>query len=76
MRMKYITFRYTFPTTWTKSLGMSRVSAYFTINNLFCLTKYSGADPEINSNTATGVVTDNSTTPRSKDWTLGLSVNF
>jgi hypothetical protein len=52
------------------------MNLYLTINNLFCLTKYSGSDPEINSNTATGVVYDNSTTPRSKDWTLGLSVTF
>lgn len=76
MRMKYITLRYALPAQWTKRIGMSRLSLYLTINNLFCLTKYSGSDPEINSNSATGVVTDNSTTPRSRDWTLGISMNF
>lgn len=76
MRMKYITFRYAFPTNFTKHIGMSRLSLYLTINNLFCLTKYSGSDPEINSNSTTGIVTDNSTTPRSRDWTLGISMNF
>lgn len=76
MRMKYITLRYACPTKLTKHIGMSRLSFYLTINNLFCLTKYSGSDPEINSNTSTGVVTDNSTTPRSRDWTLGISMTF
>lgn len=75
-RMKYITLRYTFPTTMVKKIAMSRLSVYFTLNNVFCLTKYSGADPEINSNTTTGMVVDNSTTPRSRDWTLGISMNF
>lgn len=76
MRMKYITLKYMFPTQLTKHWGISRMNMYLTVNNLFCLTKYSGSDPEINSNVATGVVYDNSTTPRSKDWTLGLSVTF
>lgn len=76
MRMKYITLRYALPMPWVKKLGMTKASVYFTMNNVFCLTKYSGSDPEINSNTNTGVVTDNSTTPRSKDWTLGVSLNF
>ncbi|MGN1255383.1 MAG: SusC/RagA family TonB-linked outer membrane protein [Prevotella sp.] len=76
LRMKYITLRYSFPTKWTKSFGVQSLSTYLTINNLFCITKYSGVDPEISSSDATGVVYDNSTTPRSKDWTLGFSVTF
>lgn len=76
IRMKYITFRYTLPTKLIKPIGLTRANAYFTFNNLFCITKYSGADPEIGSSSNTGVVYDNSTTPRSKDWTLGLSLTF
>lgn len=76
IRMKYITLRYSFPTQWTKKFGVSRLSAYFTMNNVFCLTKYSGADPEIGTGGITGLAIDKSTTPRSRDWTLGLSVNF
>lgn len=76
LRMKYVTLRYAVPTKTAKKLGMSSLNAYFTMTNLFCLTNYSGADPEISSSTATGVVTDNSTTPRSKDWTLGISLSF
>ncbi|MGM9710254.1 MAG: SusC/RagA family TonB-linked outer membrane protein [Prevotella sp.] len=76
MRLKYVTVRYQLPTGFTKHLGVSRVNAYFTINNLFCWTKYSGADPEISTSGQTGQCIDNSTTPRSKDWTLGLSLTF
>ena len=76
LRMKYVTLRYILPQKIVKRMGMNSLSAYFTMTNLFCLTNYSGADPEINSNTSTGLVTDNSTTPRSKDWTLGISLTF
>lgn len=75
MRMKYVTVRYQLPTSWTKAVGIQRANAYFTMNNVFCLTKYSGSDPEINTNSL-GQAIDNSTTPRSKDWTLGVSVTF
>ena len=76
MRLKYVTLRYQLPQTLTKKVGISRANAYFTMNNLFCLTKYSGADPEISTSGQTGQCIDNSTTPRSKDWTLGVSLTF
>jgi TonB-linked SusC/RagA family outer membrane protein len=76
LRLKYLTLRYSLPKNWARHLGMKRLSAYFTMTNVFCLTKYSGSDPEISSNVITGLVTDNSTTPRSKDWTLGISMSF
>jgi TonB-linked SusC/RagA family outer membrane protein len=81
LRMKYINFRYNFPSNLVKPLGISRMNAYLTINNIFCLTKYSGADPEINVTTDTaqdyyGIAMDNSTTPRPHEWMLGLSATF
>lgn len=76
LRMKYITIRYTLPNNLVNRIGLTRANAYFTFNNLFCLTKYSGADPEISSSSTTGVVYDNSSTPRSRDWTLGISLTF
>ena len=75
LRMKYVTARYTVPSKKIKRLGVSQLSFYLTIKNLFCLTKYSGADPEINSS-GFGVCTDNSATPISKDWTAGVTLSF
>src|SRR5574344_591552 len=77
LRMKYLTGRYTFPSKTVKKWGLTQLSLYFTVKNLFCITKYSGADPEISStSTDFGVVKDNSTTPLSKDWTAGITISF
>lgn len=81
LRIKYVTLRYRFPSNWVKRLGMSSLSAYLTVNNLWCFTKYSGVDPEISICTDTaqdyyGIAVDNSMTPRSKEWTFGISATF
>ena len=81
LRVKYITFRYRFPSNWVKRIGMTNLSAYLTVNNLWCFTKYSGVDPEISICTDTakdyyGIAVDNSMTPRAKEWTFGLSATF
>lgn len=75
LRMKYVTLRYSFKKDWIKRVGLNTANIYLTINNLFCLTKYSGVDPEISIGNF-GLVTDNSSTPRSKDWMLGISLGF
>jgi hypothetical protein len=46
-----------------------------TLNNLFKITKYSGADPEI-AQAGWHPAGDNSRTPRSKSFTLGASLTF
>jgi TonB-linked SusC/RagA family outer membrane protein len=81
LRMKYITMRYNFSKNFIKHLGMTGLNAYLTIDNIFCMTKYSGSDPEINICTDTskdyyGICVDNSTTPRPHEWTLGISATF
>jgi TonB-linked SusC/RagA family outer membrane protein len=75
LRLKYITLRYQFAKKLIKSVGLSSLSAYVTLNNVFCITKYSGVDPEINIGDF-GMVIDKSATPRSKDWMLGISIGL
>ena len=58
-----------------KSLGLSQLSLYISANNLFVLTKYSEADPEVGYG-GYGVVTDNAQTPRAKSFTCGITVSF
>ncbi|MBQ8422957.1 MAG: SusC/RagA family TonB-linked outer membrane protein [Coprobacter sp.] len=75
LRLKYVTLRYSFPKKWLQKARLNTASIYLTVNNLFCISKYSGVDPEISIGTF-GMVTDKSSTPRSKDWMLGLSIGF
>jgi TonB-linked SusC/RagA family outer membrane protein len=74
-RLKYITFNYGVPTEKIKKYGLKQLSAYLTINNLFCFSKYTGVDPEVGYG-GLGISTDNSTTPRSRDFTLGINFGF
>lgn len=75
MRLKYLTLRYALPLDKLKLINISQASVSLTINNLFCLTRYSGTDPEVGYGSY-GVSTDNSKTPRAKSWTLALSATF
>ena len=75
LRLKYINLRYSFDKNLVKRIGLSSASIYLTVNNLFCLTKYSGVDPEVNFGDF-GMCTDKSSTPRSKDWMLGVQLAF
>jgi TonB-linked SusC/RagA family outer membrane protein len=75
LRMKYINLRYSFDKKFIKHIGLGGLSIYLTINNLFCLTKYSGVDPEVSIGNF-GMCIDNSSTPRSKDWMLGMQLSF
>lgn len=75
LRFKYLTFNYAVPSTAIHKYGLKQLNFYLTFNNLFCITKYSGVDPEVGYGSL-GVSEDNSTTPRSKDFTLGITIGF
>lgn len=75
LRFKYLTFNYTFPATQLKKFNINKLNLYMTFNNLFVLTKYTGVDPEIGYGSL-GLSYDKSSTPRTKDFTMGLSVGF
>ncbi len=75
IRLNYTQLSYALPMKTLKSLGLSQLSLYISANNLFVLTKYSGADPEVGYG-GYGVVTDNAQTPRAKSFTCGITVSF
>ena len=58
-----------------KAYGINAVSFFVTGSNVLCLTKYSGADPEVGYG-GYSVATDNARTPRSISYTFGLKVQF
>ena len=75
LRFNNLQISYSVPKKQIKKLGLSTLSAYVTMNNLFCWTKYTGIDPEIASGTYTPA-SDGATTPRSKSITASLSFGF
>ena len=75
LRMSYAQLSYELPKKYLKGLGLGRVSIYASANNPFVITKYSGVDPDV-SNKGFDPAIDNSQTPRSRSYTLGLTVDF
>lgn len=80
IRLQSLSVGYNFKTRrWPKELGISSFRVYAQAQNLFCLTGYSGFDPEINSlytdaNLSSGV--DSNTTPLTRTITFGVNVSF
>lgn len=80
IRLKNLTLGYSFNTkSWSKKLGITQLRLYATTTNLFCITGYTGMDPEINSradiaNTASGI--DKNTTPLTKTYSFGINLTF
>ena len=75
IRLNYTQLSYAFSQKTLKKLGLSQLNVYVSANNLFCITKYSGADPEVGYG-GYGVVTDNGQTPRARSFTGGVTVSF
>jgi TonB-linked SusC/RagA family outer membrane protein len=75
VRFKYLTFDYSAPAEKLSKFNIKRLSLYLTINNLAIFTKYTGVDPEVGYDSF-DVSMDWAKTPRSKDFTLGLSATF
>lgn len=75
MRLNYTQISYSFDPKLIKNWGLSSLSLYLSANNLFCLTGYSGADPEVGYG-GYGVSTDNARTPNARSYTLGVTVQF
>ena len=75
LRLQYMQLGYNLPQKVCKSIGMQSLRLALSANNLFCLTKYTGVDPEV-SYGSWGVCYDNSKTPRAKSFTLSVNIGF
>lgn len=75
VRFQYLQLSYSIPEKTLKPIGLRKLSMYVSANNLYCWTKYSGTDPE-HSVSGYSYAVDKSLTPRSKSFTVGLSVDF
>ena len=75
IRMSYVQISYNFNKKLLKPLGLRRLTASLSGQNLLVFSKYTGTDPE-HSPGSWGIAYDNSQTPRSKSVTLNLQVGF
>ncbi len=75
LRLNYLQLSYSFDPKLLKKWHLKQLNVYASANNLFCLTKYTGVDPEIGYG-GYGVTSDRNSTPRSKSYTVGLTVGF
>lgn len=79
LRLKYLTFNYSVSSKFLKKVSLKRLNLYLTFNNLLVFTKYTGVDPEVgygNLRDNHGMSIDGSATPRTKDFTLGITVGL
>jgi hypothetical protein len=77
LRLKNITVGYTLPENLTKRFYVSRLRVYATAQNLFCLTNYSGYDPEVNTSSSPLMPgLDWGAYPKSNVYTFGIELQF
>ncbi len=75
LRLNNLQISYSVPKTTLKKYGLNTLTAYVTMNNLFCWTRYTGIDPEVSAGTYTPA-SDGATTPRSRMITASLNFGF
>jgi TonB-linked SusC/RagA family outer membrane protein len=78
IRMKTLSLSWNVPKKMLKKLhlGISRANVFATGYDLFTWTNYKGQDPEVSLPSATSLVKDNATTPVTKRYSFGVTVNF
>lgn len=79
LRLSTLTIGYSLPDVWLKKAYIKTARIFFSGSNLFCATKYSGADPEVDTRSkinplATGV--DFSAFPKSRAFNFGINLSF
>ena len=78
LRLSSATIGYTLPEKLTMKIKMQKLRLYVTGTNLFCLTKYSGYDPEVDTRRATPLTpgVDYSAYPKSIGFVVGANITF
>lgn len=78
LRLKNLTIGYSVPSALLQRIRLSSARLYFSGQNIFTVTNYTGYDPEVSrfrqSNTSPGV--DGGSYPTARTYTFGLNVSF
>ena len=78
LRLSTLTLGYTLPKALTRKYYIENLRVYFTCNNVFCITGYSGYDPEVSTMRKSPLTpgVDYSAYPKSRQFVLGINLNF
>ncbi len=78
LRVSNVTLGYTLPEAWTRKFAVKKLRIYATANNLYCWTKYSGQDPEVNTRKGSPLTpgVDYSAYPKAHSYVFGLNLTF
>ncbi len=79
LRMAALTIGYSLPDKLINKAHISKLRFFFTASNLFCLTNYSGNDPEVDTGSARSPLAsglDFSAYPKSRAFNFGLNLSF
>jgi len=78
LRLNTFTLGYNTPEAIFKKFGMNKLRFYTTMTNVFCITNYSGPDPEVSTRRQTALTpgVDYSAYPRSRQIIFGVNLSF
>ncbi|MBQ3672928.1 MAG: TonB-dependent receptor [Paludibacteraceae bacterium] len=80
LRLNQLTLGYSLPKAWMeKTKVISNIRVYVQGSNLFCATKYSGMDPEVDTRSSKNPLTpgvDFSAYPKSRGINVGMNIQF
>ena len=76
VKLKSLTFGYTFPRTWMEKANISSLRAFLSVKNVFTITGYSGNDPEMAVSNPLRPGLDAGTYPGKREFIFGLNVSF
>ena len=79
VRLSSLTIGYSLPDSWLKKAYIKTARIFFTGSNLFCATKYTGADPEVDTRSKINPLATNvdfSAFPKSRAFNFGINLSF
>jgi TonB-linked SusC/RagA family outer membrane protein len=76
VKLSSATLGYNVPLSSAMKKYLSSLRLYVSGQNLFCITKYSGLDPEVSNSFLTPGVDNRDKYPTTRSFTFGLNVNF
>lgn len=80
LRISDLTLAYNFPKKWLVKAKIKNLRVFASVKNLYTFTGYTGYDPDVNSTSAVGSSLmpglDNFAYPRTRNYSVGASLNF
>jgi len=77
LRFKTISLSYNVPKKFCQKIGLTSANVFVTGYDLFTISNYTGMDPEVSDpSSITDIAKDSSQTPRSRRYSMGITVNF